>query len=76
MQKWRLENSIFGVYIGEIDDFRRFGVHAFYGIDGWLYVLSISRWGETEVWDICFVQGAWRMSDLSGDSGLDENEFE
>ena len=72
-----LDTSIFGVHMGEIDNFWGFGVHAFYGIDGCLYILPISRWGETEgIWDVYFVQGGWRMDDLSGDTELDETEFE
>jgi len=72
------EPYIYGVPIGEIDDFRyEGGAHVFYGQDGRMWVHPRCSWGVREgEWEVFTVKGGLNLREFSSNVEIDDRTLE
>ena len=72
------EPCIYGVAIGEIDDFRyEDGAHVFYGQDRRMWVHPRCSWGDREgEWEVFAVKGGLNLREFSSNVEIDDRTLE
>jgi len=71
------EDKIYGVYIGAIDDFDRYGATLYFGIDGKMYYGSTEFCNERydDGWMVVIIYGGYDIRDIASDEVLDPDQY-